>query len=130
MKRQPAKPKRQLVPRTRAGGEWTEAEFWGFLRSGLREKSRRWPPLVRQVFNLVKRKSQSENKRLKWEYQCRACQQWFPRDQVEADHIVECGSLKSFEDLGEFARRLFVEVEGIQVLCGVCHQKKTNRREG
>ena len=123
--------RRQTVPRTRAGGEWTEAEFWSFLRSGLREKSRRWPPLVRQVFDAVRRKNQSENRRLKWEYQCRRCEVWFPRNQVEADHIVPCGSLRSFADLQGFAERLFVEVDGLQVLCGDCHAWKTceKRRE-
>ena len=112
---------RRTVPRTRAGGEWTEAEFWSFLRSGLREKSRRWPPLVRQVFDAVRRKNQSQNRRLKWEYQCRRCEEWFPRNQVEADHILACGSLRSFSDLEGFAERLFVEVDGLQVLCGDCH---------
>lgn len=125
MKKQPVKSRRLVVPRTRAGGEWTEAEFWSFLRSGLREKSRRWPPLVRQVFGLARRKSQSENKRLKWEYQCKQCEQWFPRDQVEADHIVGCGSLRSFADLEGFARRLFCETDGLQVLCESCHRSKT-----
>jgi hypothetical protein len=116
---------RRTVPRTRAGGEWTEAEFWSFLRSGLREKSRRWPPLVRQVFDVVRRKNRSENRRLKWEYQCRRCEGWFPRNQVEADHVVPCGSLRSFSDLEGFAERLFVEVDGLQVLCADCHAWKT-----
>ena len=31
------RPKTDRVPRTRAGGTWTEAGFWGFLRSGVRE---------------------------------------------------------------------------------------------
>jgi len=119
---------RRTVPRTRAGGEWTEAEFWSFLRSGLREKSRRWPPLVRQVFDSVRRKNRSDNRRLKWEYQCRQCQGWFPRNQVEADHIVPCGSLRSFADLEGFAERLFVEVDGLQVLCGDCHAWKTSEK--
>jgi len=120
---------RRTVPRTRAGGEWTEAEFWAFIRSGLREKSRRWPPLVRQVFDAVRRKNQSENRRLKWEYQCRRCEGWFPRNQVEADHIVACGSLRSFPDLQGFAERMFVEVDGLQVLGGDCHAWKTCEKE-
>jgi hypothetical protein len=116
--------KTNRVPRTRAGGEWTEAAFWGFIRSGMRQLSRRWPPLVRIALNEVKRKSQSENKRLKWEFQCNHCSEWFARKHVEVDHIVECGSLKSFADLSQFADRLFCEASGLRVLCVKCHQKR------
>ena len=116
------KAKTDRVPRTRAGGEWTEAAFWGFIRSGLRQMSRRWPPLVRHALTESRRKSKSENKRLKWEFQCHQCDAWFPRKEIEVDHIVPCGTLKSFSDLSVFAERLFCESEGLRVLCLKCHQ--------
>ncbi len=119
------RPKTNRVPRTRAGGEWTEASFWSFVRSGLRQMSRRWPPLVRIAVNAVRRKSQSENKRLKWEFQCSHCGCWSPRKSIEVDHIVPCGPLKSFEDLKTFAERLFCEPDGLRVLCLTCHQQRT-----
>lgn len=118
------RPKTNRVPRIRAGGEWTEASFWSFIRSGLRNMSRRWPPIVRQVINANRRKSQSDNKRLKWEFRCDACEQWFPRKSVHVDHIVECGRLKSFEELATFAERLFCEADGLRVLCSKCHEKR------
>ena len=121
------KAKTSRVPRTRAGAEWTEAAFWGFLRSGLRQLSRRWPPLVRLALNVNRRKSQSENKRLKWEFQCDHCSGWFARKNVDVDHIVACGSLKSFADLSVFAERLFCEADGLRVLCSDCHQKRTKK---
>ena len=123
------KPKTNRVPRTRAGGEWTEAAFWGFVRSGLRGLSRRWPPLVRLAVERVKRKSQSANKRLKWEYQCEHCGQWFARKHVEVDHVVPCGQLKSFADLSVFAERLLCEADGLRVLCESCHQKRKKQNE-
>jgi hypothetical protein len=46
----PKPPKRSRVPKPRAGGEFSDARFFGFLRSGLRQMSRRWPPLVRQIW--------------------------------------------------------------------------------
>ena len=122
------KPKTNRVPRTRAGGEWTEAAFWGFLRSGLRGMSRRWPPLVRHALLAARRKSQSSNKRLKWEFQCASCRGWQDRKSVQVDHVVACGSLKSFHDLSTFAERLFCESEGLRVLCVKCHQKRTNEK--
>ncbi len=120
------KPKTERVPRTRAGGEWTEAAFWGFLRGILRQGARKWPPQVRLALERVKRPSQSSNKRLKWEFQCCDCGLWFPRKEVEADHIVACGSLTNWDEFRTFAERLFCETDGLAVRCEKCHQKKTN----
>lgn len=119
------KPKTERVPRTRAGGEWTEAAFWGFLRSNLRLVSRKWPPR-KNVLLAARRPSQSANKRLKWEHQCSECKGWFPRKEVEADHIVACGSLTNWDEFRTFAERLFCETDGLAVRCEKCHQKKTN----
>lgn len=118
------KAKTNRVPRTRAGGEWTEAAFWGFLRSGLRQMSRRWPPIVRQIFTGRRRKSQSENKRLKWEFQCEKCSQWFAQKNIEVDHREQCGQLKSFADVSVFVERLFCEVDGLRIYCSGCNQKR------
>ena len=41
------------------------------------------------------------------------------------DHIVPCGSLKSYDDLAGFAERMFCEAMG-SALCKECHQDKTN----
>lgn len=120
------KGKTERVPRPRAGGEWTEAAFWGFLRSNLRLASRKWPPLARLTLERARRSSQSLNKRLKWEFQCADCCQWFPRKEVEVDHLVPCGPLSSWDELKTFAERLFCETDGLTVRCETCHQAKTN----
>lgn len=119
------KPKTERVPRTRAGGEWTEAGFWNFLRSNLRLMSRKWPPR-KSVLLASRRKSQSTNKRLKWEHQCCDCQGWFPAKEVEIDHLVPCGSLRNWDEFMAFAERLFCEPDGLVVRCVTCHQVKTN----
>lgn len=118
----------RCVARTRAGGEWTEARFYSFLRSGLRQLSRRWPPLVRLAANAVRRPSQSDNKRQKWEYQCQECQGWFMRKNIEVDHVVPCGSLRSLEDIAGFVERLFCETDGLRVLCETCHAARTREQ--
>jgi hypothetical protein len=41
------------------------------------------------------------------------------------DHIEPVGTLRTFEDLPEFCRRLFVGIDKLQVLCKTCHNKKT-----
>lgn len=116
--------KRVLVPKTRCNSTMSEAAFWSFIRSALRQKSRWWKPI-----SLCKEKSrrpyQGTNKRQKFEYQCKKCKGWFPEKQINVDHIVPAGSLNSSKDLPGFVERLFCEVDGLQVLCEKCHDKKT-----
>lgn len=125
MKKRTRAGKTDRVPRTRAGGEWTEAAFWGFIRSGLRQMSCRWPPKASIAAQRARRPSQSDNKRQKWEYQCSMCSGWFPAKQIEIDHVVPCGSLKSLDDLPGFVDRLFCEPAGLRVLCEECHANVT-----
>jgi 5-methylcytosine-specific restriction endonuclease McrA len=103
----------------------TESAFWGMIRSALRAKSRWWKPTL-IALEKAKRKSLSENKRLKWEYKCAKCKKWFKRASVQVDHIVPAGTLKSAHDLPLFVEKLFCEAEGLQVLCCECHKTKTN----
>jgi len=46
--------------------------------------------------------------------------------ETQVDHIVSCGSLRSFEDLPGFTERLLCEASGLQIVCKACHQAKTN----
>lgn len=110
------------VPKTRNQGTMSEAAFFGFIRAALRNKSRFWKPI-----SACKQNSRrSVNKgRQKWEYQCAKCREWFADKEVQVDHIVECGTLRSFDDIGPFCERLFCEIEGFQVLCKPCHSAKT-----
>lgn len=108
-----------------ASGTMTEAAFWSFIRSGLRQKSRRWKPIY-DCLNLAKRESKDKNnKRLKWQYQCAKCKKWHPRAEVSVDHIKPCGSLNKLEDLAQFVKTLFCEVDNLQVLCDKCHDTKS-----
>lgn len=121
--------KKERVPRTRASNTMTEAEFWSFIRSALRMKSRWWKP-IQFVKQKARRNNKSDNKRLKYEYQCSNCKQWFPDKQIEVDHITAAGSLLRSEDLPGFVERLFCEEEGLRVLCKTCHKEVTNLQRG
>jgi len=116
-------PKTNRVTRTRASNTWTEAAFFAFLRSGLRQLSMRWPP-IRTVLFRVPRPYSGPNKRQKWEFKCEWCGNYFPRTGVQVDHIEPCGKLMKMEDIGDFARKLFCEEDGLQVLCRECHDWK------
>jgi len=80
-----------------------------------------------QAKESARRKNQSSNKRMKWEYQCNICKQWFPDKEIQIDHIIPVGKLNCMEDIVPFIERLVVEKEGFQVLCRDCHQGKTNK---
>lgn len=130
--------KTDRVPRTRAGGAWTEAAFWGFLRSGLRRMSTRWPPLS-NVLKVHRRPYDGPNTQQKWEYQCALCGEWFPqavtrngkrKPMIEVDHIDPCGTLKSFADLAVFAERLFCEIDKLRVTCVACNQSRKGSHAG
>ena len=110
------------------GGDWTRSRFFSFIRSNLRRASMKWPP-INGVLVSFRRPSQSNNPRLKWEYPCFLCGEWFPRKEVQVDHLEEVGSLRSFEDLPGFCSRLFCEEEGLAILCKGCHEAKKQARK-
>lgn len=117
---------KQRVARTRAGQRWTESRFFSFIRSALRSAAMRYPVKF-DALNAVKRSKPTGNPgKHRFEYRCAVCCKHFPQAEVAVDHIVPAGSLKSFDDLGPFAERLFCEMDGLQVLCKTCHQIKTN----
>lgn len=129
MAKKKATKKRKGTPRTppyEKYPEWSEARFFSFLRSALRSAWSKYPPKY-TVLAKAKRKSQSENKRLKWEFQCNKCKHWYPQKEVSVDHEVPAGTLRTFEDLPEFCRKLFCSEEELQVLCSTCHSEKTRQ---
>ena len=123
------RPKKPKVARTRNAGTMTESAFWSFIRSALRQKSRWWKPIT-QCKLAAKRAYKGPFKRQKFEYQCNKCKNWFPDKKINVDHIHPAGSLNCANDLPEFVERLFVEAEGLQLLCSNCHDKKTAKERG
>ena len=102
---------------------WSEARYRTFVRSALRKAWTKWPPKF-EALKRAQRPSQSDNKKLKWEYQCAHCKEWHRGDFVSVDHIKPWGDpwSMSFTDA---CRALLVSVEELQVLCETCHNIKT-----
>lgn len=116
---------RKPVQRLRGGGRYTEAEYFGFIRSGLRHKSNRWP-VKYDVLNAAKRPYKGPNKRQKFEWQCNVCKKWVGGKEIAVDHIIPAGSLKTFTDLPRFVETLFCEKDNLQAICTGCHSIKTS----
>lgn len=101
-------------------GTMSESAFWGFIRSTLRQKSRWWKPIT-ECKKAARKNYDGTNKRLKYVYQCNRCKDLYPEKQVQVHHIDPVGSLKSYNDIADFIKRLFCEVDGLEVLCSGCH---------
>jgi hypothetical protein len=115
---------RKTTPPFEEWPAWTEAKFFSFLRSGLRAKWSRWPAKY-AVLAEAKRDHDGKNPRQKYEYKCAECKKHYPQKEVSVDHIEPVGTLRTYEDLPDFCRRLFVGTDKLQVLCKGCHGVKT-----
>jgi len=116
------------VSKHRNANTQSEAAFWGSVRSALRRAFRYWKPATQAKME-ARRRYEGSNKRQRWEYKCAACRDWHADKNVQIDHIIPVGSLKSGDDLKGFLERLTPE-DGFQILCRPCHQTKTNKERG
>lgn len=102
-----------------------------FIINALRQATVKWPgralalDRARKKVWEGKRNKKTGKKIFKFHWQCAKCKKWH-RDvgEVEVDHIVEIGSFTG--DWNLFLPKMFTAQENLQVLCQVCHMKKTN----
>lgn len=123
-KKKAPKKRKSKVPKTRNANTWTESQFWSFIRSALRAKSRWWIPIL-NAKKASRRAYNGANKRQKWEYECNSCKNWFSDKEVSVDHIKPVGKLTCGQDLPDFVENLFCTEDNLQVLCKNCHDLKT-----
>jgi len=98
-----------------------EQERIDFLIPILRKASVRWKyRLIAK--EKAKRKSQSDNKKLKWEYQDAIDGTWHPGTNIELDHKVP---ISTCLDFNTFIEKLFCDESNYQVLSKENHAKKT-----
>lgn len=107
---------------------WSDSRYWSFIRSALRSAWSKYPNKFKAL-EKAKSKAQGVGRR-KYDYTCACCTKKYAAQDVSVDHIIPCGSLRSWSDLEHFASRLFCDVEGLQVLCKWCHDKKTLEDRG
>jgi len=128
MKRTAKKPVKPRVERTRNAGSETESMHMSKIRSALRNISRWWKPFAIALKAASHTSYVGRSKRVM--YLCAACNKFYGRKNVEVNHIIPAGSLKSYDDLPDFCRRLFVEdVSQLEVLCKECHKEETRQQK-
>lgn len=102
-----------------------------FIKNALRQASIKWPGRHAALKRARKKVREGTTKLgkpvYKYYWQCANCTKWF-RDEkeMEVDHVVEIGSFE--EDWNPFLARMFPQIESaLQVLCVLCHLKKTKK---
>ena len=110
------------------GGEWTEARYFSFIKSGLRSASQRWPPKYRVLSGAyVGTKTNPKSGRLAKHYVCKGCGNEFVAKDVEVNHIIPVIPVTGFDSWDGVIKRLFCEEQGLEVLCKPCHKKITQQ---
>lgn len=106
--------------------KWTESRFWTFIRSALRVAWNKYPVKYQAVRDAyVCDKINSVSGRMAKHYQCRRCLELYPQKDIVVDHVVPVGTLKDYDDLPMFVKRMFCGVDDLQVLCKKCHKEKS-----
>jgi hypothetical protein len=123
----PKKPVTPRVERTRNGGSETHSQHMGKIRSALRNLSRWWKPFAIALKNASHTSYVGKAKRVM--YLCASCNKLHGRKNVEVNHMIPLGSLKTYQDLPGFCERLFVEdISKLEVLCKECHKEETAKQ--
>lgn len=101
----------------------THSQVMSTIRSLLR---RQWmmTPMRAEAKRRARVPYVGDSRQRKWHYVCSVCSKRMVDEEVEIDHIEECGELREWSHLSEFARRLFCEADGLRVLCEECHEKR------
>ena len=119
------------VPKPRNNGQWTEARYNSFVKSALRKA--RWPLKYEALREAqVGKKINEASGRIAMHFKCAECDGEFPNKQVAVDHIEPVvDPTIGFVDWNTFIERLYIELEGFQVLCHDCHTGgKTSEEKG
>lgn len=114
--------------KTRCGGQWTEAKYKGFIKSTLRQATRKWGPINQCT---------KDARVSRGVYLCAGCKEEITKttldpetrkrvNNVHVDHIEPVvDPEEGFTTWDECIERMFSEVENLQVLCTPCHKAIT-----
>lgn len=108
---------------------WSVSRYQTFIRSAMRRAWLKWPPRFEALIR-ARRPFVTDNPKCKqkWEFQCAHCQKWVMGKDVSVDHIVPWGYIWDLPILEAWSR-LLVGIEGLQVLCSACHDRKTKSEQ-
>jgi hypothetical protein len=112
------------VELTHCSNTMTKAQMVGRVLSALRESTRYWLPKMDKLNEGTRKRADGT-----FENKCEQCEDWFRLNDLEVDHIVPCGGMNCFSKAQGWLEKAFVEKEGFQLLCKICHLQKTLREK-
>ncbi len=118
-------------PKTRNAGRWTEARFTSFIKGNIRRFSMKWPPIQECLKNARVERGL---------YLCAGCKEHVPASKkddngkriknVHVDHIEPViDPHVGWVSWDSVIERMFVEPEGLQLLCHDCHKVKSDNEK-
>jgi len=109
--------------------DWTPGRIKSFITSVLRAGYRKWPARFQTLAEAkCGRKINKATGRMAEHYKCSGCRGEFPAKDVQVDHIRPVVDPRvGFVDWDTFIDRLFCGVGNLQILCTVCHDKKSKK---
>lgn len=114
--------------KTRCSGQWTEARYNSFIKSGIRSLTRKWKPMFDALKEAAtEKKINDKTGRVAQHYECADCRKDFPLKEVVIDHIEPIVPTNRNATWDEIISRALCEKDGFQVLCKPCHQIKSNK---
>jgi len=113
--------------KTRCGGQWTEAKYKGFIKSTLRQATRKWGPINQCT---------KDARVSRGVYLCAGCNDEITKttldpetrkrvNNVHVDHIEPVVPVTGWVSWDSVIERMFCEVGNLQVLCTPCHKTVT-----
>tara|TARA_R110000824_G_scaffold344886_1_gene531560 strand:- start:24921 stop:25337 length:417 start_codon:yes stop_codon:yes gene_type:complete len=113
--------------KSRCSGQWTEAKFHSFIKSGLRQQTRKWGP--------IQQCQKAANIR-RGIYRCNGCKEEIPKttphpetrkrvNNVHVDHINPVVPVTGWVSWDDCINNMFCEEDNLQVLCSKCHKEVT-----
>ena len=118
-----------MINKPRNNGAWTEARYHSFVKGALRSASVRWPPkhrvkraawIKRGIYKCAGYKRRAHQVPVSVEKNDKRINNLF------IDHLCPViDPVVGFVSWDILIERLFVEAEGLQVLCMECHKAKT-----
>lgn len=113
---------------TRNSGRWTESKYNSFIKSAVRSMSSRWPCKYDALKAAqVGIQLNAKTGRQAMHYKCIECGNLFPAKEVQVDHIEPIVPLTMVQeyDWNVIIANALCEKDGLQVMCKICHKKKS-----
>ena len=103
----------------------TPAAFWAYLRGGIRLIWSRYPAKLKWKSAQLVAPPQGYTGRAKKVGQCSYCLGIFAASSLEVDHVLQVGSLNSWESVTTFMKNLLDTNNNWVLACKPCHKTKS-----